>query len=71
LTCQGATPTRISRCGIFGKDFPSQKTLRSGLGDAKRPEESVGETFSSISRRNQKLQYFEVDARLLQMGEFV
>jgi hypothetical protein len=35
----------------------------------KRPEESIGEIFSRISHRNQKLQYFEVDAQLLQMGE--
>jgi hypothetical protein len=28
----------------------------------------IGEIFSPISRRSQKLQYFEVDARLLQMG---
>jgi hypothetical protein len=63
------TLTRISR-GIFGKDFRSQKTLQSSLEDAKRPEKSIGEIFSPISRRNQKLQYFGVDARLLQMGEF-
>jgi hypothetical protein len=56
--------------GIFGKDFRRQKTLQSRLGDAKRPEESIGESFSTISRRNQKLQHSEVDARLLQMGEF-
>jgi hypothetical protein len=54
---------------FFGKDIRSQKTLRSSLGDAKRPEESIGEVFSPISRRNQKLQYFEVGAqRLLQMA---
>jgi hypothetical protein len=38
--------------------------LQSPLGGAKRPEESIGEIFSPISRRNQKLQCFEVDDRL-------
>jgi hypothetical protein len=43
--------------------------LRSSQGDAERPEESIGAVFSPMSRRNQKLQSFEVGARLLQMGE--
>jgi hypothetical protein len=43
--------------------------FQSSLGDAKRPKESIGELFIPVSRRNQKLEYFEVGARLLQMEE--
>jgi hypothetical protein len=71
LCVQGATLTRIGCLWNFWTDFRSHKTLQRILGDAKRSEESIGEIFSPISRRNQKLQCFEVDARLFQMGEFV